>query len=406
MYAAVTRFFLSLALALAALLPTAAADYSAGGYAPAHAPRNPHLWRPATKSVSVFKNGLAFFVQEGAASLHQGWCHASSVPPAAFGTFAIYSTDPDHTVDLVGVGPGELIDFRENEPLSDAGARRDRLAAYVGLEMQVLHRAGATESQSTGRLVEVSQDHLLLSAADQTVAIRLADVATVQLVNLPLRVHLTGEDEPPARANLAMAYLRSGLVWIPEYALKLIDDQSAELTLRGTLVNEAEDLVDCDVNFIVGVPHFIHSDLLSPMALGQTLRGLGSALPHVGIPQQLMNQVMNRAAVAQDRDNTQGTGHRGDGSDDLAELLSSLPALESSAASDFTVYTRKNLTVRRGERAMVTLMTTTVPYQHRYRWDNNQPIQHLVVLENNSTGAWTTGACLPTAGRQPRAKTC
>jgi len=37
-----------------------------------------------------------------------------------------------------------------------------------------------------------------------------------------------------------MAYLRKGITWIPEYTLKVIDDETAELTLRGTLVNEAE----------------------------------------------------------------------------------------------------------------------------------------------------------------------
>ena len=47
----------------------------------------------------------------------------------------------------------------------------------------------------------------------------------------------------PQKATLGMAYLRKGITWIPDYTLKVLDDDNAELTLRGTLVNEAEDLI-------------------------------------------------------------------------------------------------------------------------------------------------------------------
>ena len=72
---------------------------------------NPHVWRTRSTSVAVFKNGLGFFVREGNVALHDGWCLAGEVPPAAFGTLAIYSVDPDEVVDMVGSGPGEIVEF-------------------------------------------------------------------------------------------------------------------------------------------------------------------------------------------------------------------------------------------------------------------------------------------------------
>jgi len=48
-----------------------------------------------------------------------------------------------------------------------------------------------------------------------------------------------------------MAYLQKGITWIPEYTLKVLDEKTAELTLRGTLVNEAEDLIHSDVHLVV-----------------------------------------------------------------------------------------------------------------------------------------------------------
>ena len=75
-----------------------------------------------------------------------------------------------------------------------------------------------------------------------------------------------------------MAYLRKGITWIPEYTLKILDEDNAELTLRGTLVNEAEDLIHTDVHLVVGVPHFVHTEYMAPIAVGQVIRTIGAAV--------------------------------------------------------------------------------------------------------------------------------
>ena len=75
------------------------------------AEENPHVWKPRIRSVAVFKNGLGFFMREGETQLRDGWCVAEQVPPAAFGTLAIYSRNDNETVDIVGSGPGEVVEF-------------------------------------------------------------------------------------------------------------------------------------------------------------------------------------------------------------------------------------------------------------------------------------------------------
>jgi len=52
---------------------------------------NALVWKPRVTSVAAFKNGLGFFLRQGEASLRGGWCLAGEVPPAHFGTLAIYS---------------------------------------------------------------------------------------------------------------------------------------------------------------------------------------------------------------------------------------------------------------------------------------------------------------------------
>ena len=89
------------AVALGVLLVFGAAARAAAPPA-ADDEENPYLWKPRVTSVAVFKNGLGFFVREGETGLRDGWCVAREVPPATFGTLAIYSHSEDEVVDVVG----------------------------------------------------------------------------------------------------------------------------------------------------------------------------------------------------------------------------------------------------------------------------------------------------------------
>ena len=132
---------------------------------------------------------------------------------------------------------------------------------------------------ASGKLVSVNADFVVLETESNSFAVPTDGVTRLQILELPLRVHLLSEAEkPPAAATLGMAYLRQGITWIPEYTLKVLDDDVAELTLRGSLVNEAEDLIHSDVHLVVGVPHFVHTQYLAPMAVGQVIRTIGTAM--------------------------------------------------------------------------------------------------------------------------------
>ena len=379
----------------------------------------PNVWTPKTKSVSVFKNGLAFFLQEGTAELHDGWCHAKSVPPAAFGTFAVFSTNSDHQVNLVGIGDGDSIEFETTN--GDSGAftneyekKIEALKRSIGLNMKLSYETKGAEAEAMGKLLDVTGAHVLLETSEQTLAVALKKLKSVSLHEHPVRIKVTQEGASIERTQLGMAYLRQGLTWIPEYTIKLIDEDTAEMTLRATLVNEAEDLIDCNVNFIVGVPNFMHNEILSPMVAGRTLRMLGSTHSNSSVPPQVMSQMMNRAVISNDRlgvingmasnYNSAGDPIANDPAYDpstLNSLLTNQPATESAGAGDYTVYQHENLTLRKGERAMVTLMSHIVKYRHRYDWDGVGSVQHKLLLSNSTSTPWTTGSCLTMTSAQP-----
>ncbi len=359
---------------------------------------NAYLWKSHVTSMTVFKNGLGFFLRQGDVALREGWCVSDAVPPAAFGTLAIFSHKADETVDVVGSGPGEVVEFDGKDSPKDSAAKRSRLESCLFLTVQLTYTRQGKDLTSAGKLVSVGQEYVVLDTDGGSAAVPLEGIKKLQVLENPLRVHVASDSgKAPAKTTLGMAYLRKGVTWIPEYTLKLIDDDTAELTLRGTLVNEAEDLVHCDVNFVVGVPNFLHTEYLAPIAVGQIIRTIGAAVAPPGIS----NQMMNRSSVAQDNrgsapgivDMPATSGGRG-----IGEAVGNLPEWEGTGATDYTVYTRKDLTVRRGEKMIVTLFVKRIKYSHTYHWTPPDEVKHFLVLQNETDSAWTTGPCLAISG--------
>ncbi len=377
-----------------------------GGLAHAEEDENPYIWRPRTKSVAVFKNGLGFFMRDGEVRVRDGWCLASHIPPAAFGTLAIYSTNEAETVDIVGSGPGEIVEFDGRDASKDVAVKRARLEGAKNLKVQLTYKHKGQKRTAAGKLVSVGPDFAVLDAGNNSFAVPVEGLTRMQTLELPLRIHLRSEAAKPIdKTSLGMAYLRKGITWIPEYTLKVIDDTTAELTLRGTLVNEAEDLIHTDVHLVVGVPHFVHTDFMAPVAVGQMIRTIGANIA----PQAVASQIMNRAAIVSNAH----TAPQLDGpttvvdrpvdasSGDLAKSLGNLPQLDGVAATDYTVYTKKDLTLRRGEKAILTLFRQKITYSHIYRWTPPGRMQHSLLLHNRTDSAWTTGPCLAVSGERP-----
>ena len=368
---------------------------------------NPHVWQPQTRSVAVFKNGLGFFMREGNVRLRDGWCVAGQVPPAAFGTLAIYALNDQQAVDIVGSGPGEIVAFDDRDAPSDIASRRARLEASQRLKVELTYEHKGQDRKAAGTLLSVGPDFVVLEDESNNFAVPIAGIKRLQVLDLPLRIHVAGEEgQDDKEQQLGMAYLRKGITWIPDYTLKVIDEDTAELTLRGTLVNEAEDLIHTDVHLVVGVPHFVHTEYLAPIAVGQTIRTIGSAFAAQQIPQQVTSQIMNRAAIVR---NTAQTGQRQEavevpvetGHGTIDQTLAGLPQMGGAAATDYTVYTKQDLTLRRGEKAILTLFTRKIKYSHIYHWDPPQRMGHSLLLRNTTDTAWTTGPCLALSQDRP-----
>lgn len=369
------------------------------------AEQNPHLWKPRTRSVAVFKNGFGFFLREGDVELRDGWAVAREIPPATFGTLVLFSHGKDELVDVVGSGPGEIVEFDGTDVPADAATKRARLTSALHLKVELTYRQHGEKRTAAGKLASVGPDFVVLDAGPSNFAVPLAGVQRMQVLELPLRLHVARDAGKPAgKARLGMGYLREGITWIPEYSLRILDDTTAELTLRGTVINEAEDLIHTDINFVVGVPHFTHTNYLAPIAVGQVIRTIGASVA----PTEVRTQIMNRAGIVGNERGTNQFGGPGvveqpvaPAGKPLAATTGSLPQLEGPGQADYTVYTKRDLTLRRGERAIVTLFVKKVKYDHIYRWSPPTAMQHFLTLHNDTDSAWTTGPFLAMSGEQP-----
>ena len=363
---------------------------------------NQHLWKPRVTSVAVFKNGLGFFTRQGDVSLRKGWCASKEIPPAAFGTLAIYAHGKDELVDIVASGKSEIVDFDGVDAADTEAAKRERLEACRNSKVRLSYRQGDKTLQAAGKLRSVGEEFVILQTDASNFAVPLGDVTRLEILDLPVRVHVTAKGgRSPVKSTLGMAYLRKGITWIPEYTLRVLDDDTAELTLRGTLVNEAEDLIHCDVNFVVGVPHFVHTDFMAPIAVGQAIRTIGMSVA----PAQIRTQLMNRAAITSNADTQRQFGVvtrevPQDGGD-LKAAMGNLPQMAGPGGNDYTVYSKTDMTLRRGEKAIVTLFTRKIKYSHIYRWALPERMKHHLVLHNTTDTAWTTGPCLVVSDGRP-----
>jgi hypothetical protein len=387
-----------------AVAAAAALVFSAAGALAEDDPKSPHLWEPRTKSATVFKDGYGFFMREGDVTLRDGWAVSGALPPASYGTLAFYSLNEKQLVDLASSGPGHIVEFNDVDAPKDLPKKRAILDGYIDMKLSLTWKRDKEERMTSGRLVSIDESFALVDEGGQTIAVPLADINKMQLFELPLRLHVSeGDKDATGKAPLGMAYLREGITWIPEYTLNILDDANAELTLKGVLINHAEDLLHADVNFVVGTPNFAHRAKLGPLVAGQVLRMIGGRVDGM-----VMSQIANSftANMAPDgRMDTISERRVEDRSGDaIRDAMGNLPTISAEAATDFSVYRKEDLTIRTGEKAVVTLFKKKIEYQHLYEWNHPEPIRHSFVLKNASDSPWTTGSMMALTATQPLAE--
>ncbi len=405
-----------------------------------------------TAAVAAFKNGLAFVVKQGDVHLEAGVGNLEPVPSATLGSLWIAPNDPGASLDQVvarryKVPASQNLTALAEVLLANAGktvtvidnGQKEYTGEIIGFrqpdKIKKRDEGSGSSANSNGPgfyasnapAAHVPPEFLLLKSDGKLLALYFHNIARVVL---PPDVVLeqSQEEEHKAlqfkvrgakdHAHLTMGYLEHGLGWTPSYLISLQDDKKAQITMQAVLLNDAEDLKNTDLFFVVGVPNFAYSNIPSPMALQQNLL-------------EFMQAAARKDDMSNARYSNAITGQMIGGIIDAEaapSLVSTTEELQGSPEEDLFLYTRKDVTLAQGERATYNVFSDTVNYEHIYEWDledqprvdafgiaqnvqatgsdgsTRQNVWHSLRLKNTTKFPWTSAPTLVISDSKPVAQ--
>ena len=403
-----------------------------------------------TTAVAAFKNGLAFVVRQGDAHLEGGVGNLSPVPHATLGSLWIAPNDAGASLDEV-VAHRYKISGQQNLTaladvlLANAGKvvtivdnnQKEFTGEIAGFRQAEKSGAGSalvgnpTEQSLYPNAALIAEprpipEYLLLKSDGKLLAFYFHNIARVVLPADSILLRAQEQERQALRfkikgvtghANLTMGYLEHGLGWTPSYLVSLQDDKTAHITMQAVLVNDAEDLKDTDLFFVVGVPNFAYANVPSPMALQQSLLEFMQAASRKDETNaRYSNAITGQMTVGGALDFEAAAA---------PSLAATIEELQGAQEEDLFLYSRKNVTLGRGERATYNVFSDVVSYENIYEWNlEDQPrvdgfgnaqnnlnsgsdratkdnIWHALRLKNTTKFPWTSAPTMVISGTKP-----
>jgi len=395
----------------------AALSLSALAVAGARAKEEPlPVLKTAPRILTVFKNGLGFFMREGTTPLRNGWAVTESVPSAALGSLWVTALDGDAIVE-------DAVSFLAETETQAAAQTLDALiGANVGRKAALTANSQRYEGvikAAPGQIVILAvgggEEIALARAAVDKVEFAgpYAEMTVSKTTAKRMKLRVTGGGK---QARLMLSYLQKGVTWQPSYLVNIEDPKRARLSLKATLVNDAEDLDGVDAYFVVGYPNFRFADVMSPMALDRSmadlLAELESAESRSGSGLGRLANVMSQRVSALQETVSLDAG------------LAGLSGVVGAPEEDLFLYAKKGLSLKKGERAEYPLFSQDVDYKHVYEWTipdtlnvddsgfrqggggeaREDQVWHALKLFNSTAYPWTTAPALAVDGWKPLAQ--
>jgi len=395
---------------------------------------------PRTVAVAAFKNGLAFVLRQGEIPLTAGAARLSPIPTATLGTLWVAPVNSEARIDEIvayrynttAQRPiqtiGEILRANAGKTVTITYQMKDYTGEVVGLQNTPPEAATNPIAATDARYVpQPHEDYLLLRTDKRLMAFPLGGIS---MANLPddAILHENVQSQTQAlrlkmkststKEKLSMGYLEHGLGWTPSYLITLTDDTNAQITMQAVVTDDAEDLQNAQLFFVVGVPNFAYANTLSPMSLQQSLVDfMRDAEREDGRKKSLgllSNAISGQAAMF-DKDEASAPINLVNGVDEMA----------SSPEGDLFLYSRSDVTLAKGERASYNVFSGAVAYEHLYNWEvEDQPrvdaygnvinqgqntqdnthtdsVWHSIRLKNSTKFPWTSAPALVISGDKP-----
>ncbi len=395
------------------------------------------------KNIAVFKNGIGFFTREGTVRLNDGWAVTEHVPNASLGSVWIGSPDKDSILE-------EVIGFKEDVQRSfEAISIEELLASNVGRKVKITYsdkviegtirsvpeprepekeawgRIDYTRSVYDPRLQPKLAAIVIVDTAEGEVVLNKSNIPKVEFPKDFSASYLSKEKAKRIKfkvagskkeVRLGLSYLQKGINWVPSYLVNLEDSKRARVTMKATLINDAEDLDNVDLFFVVGYPNFLYADVLSPMALEESITQFIQTLGREG----RREDASGMAAVTRQRVDFRESGTLSN----LDYGYETIKGLPGAAEEDLFLYHKEKISIKKGERAYYPIFFDEVDYKHIYEWEipdtinvdprgyqrseqekkEKEQVWHSVKLTNSTSYPWTTAPAFVVSGWKPLAQ--
>lgn len=394
--------------------------------------KQPAQFKPAVKRVAVFKNGYVFTYREGTATPADSWVYTTDVPIGVMGTVWGYSTSPQaRVVQLLAseadkkeanrvANLEELLFVNEGSRIRIKSQYTDKIleGTYIILNPRRTFTVGTSPEllRETGNeRVSNGESDIAVTTETGVTVIRTSNIAFLEFIGQPRwdkivtskenRLALKTENVPAGQSVvLGIAALERGIRWIPAYRIEPKGEPvtEAKLELEAMVINELADISGAEFYFVVGVPHFLYKDLISPLSMRETFAGVSS---YFNVSQnQYSNAIMTQSRAGELRP----SGGSQTGSDATVPEEQSLPAM---SVDELYLYRSDQIDLRKGERASLRLFSLTVPCREVYEWTvpdgtsdefSSRSLTNLATsgfwrtlkLKNETGMPWTTGPAL------------
>ena len=395
------------------------------------------------KTVSVFKDGSGFFVKEAHLEDNEKkrLYFTDNLPKATFSTFWFFS-DAGNLAGVSSFADTVHTFEMKKRPIVNL---RSLLKKNVSKRVEIICSRNQpdvdgvptrVERTVTGKLVWFEADLVTVETNGIFETFPFLEVANIKFKTSP--VYESDEEvesvayKPVLQIDfhkkmdedrLELMYLTKGITWIPGYYIELQKKGRAKVILRSTLINDAEDIENSDVNFVVGVPNFQYANELSPIFGSKQVAKFLGELDVNYQPLETMN--LNNFSNSIRSYNVDPNIHLNNtappvstelqgGMPDEPDLSETIKSLTASSSQDMFFYTAKNVSLKKGGRGFYDIFEINVPVKHvyecalstsgsantttraNYKFGKGtvHPVHHSLKLENSSQFPFTTGPAL------------
>jgi hypothetical protein len=378
---------IALVLSLGISLAFASFSQAAEGSAPAST-----FAKLPIKELTVFKDGHAFVAHQGQmATDDKGNVVMDYLPAPVIGTFWPYVTE--HGAKLTSVVAGqkrvvtdrtaltlpELLEANIGEEviITENGTNYD--ATILGVPSRSSEELAATSAPNTPERLREKGHLVLLKTAAGTKVVPLDFTNQITFKKNPkpavgceefrnmLTLKLDWAGSKPAKsANVGLFYLQKGVRWIPSYKVEIDGNGHAAVKVQATLLNELADLEDVSVNLVIGVPTFAFKETIDPIALQQSLAQLSQYFQtNPGTPNSSMAYNFANSIMSQQMARASDYQPASVGTD--ASLGPEIG--EAGKSEDLFVFNVPHVTLKKGERMVLTIAEFTLPYEDIFTLD-------------------------------------